>query len=182
MNHWENQPSAIDYLAAFQFSAGLGAVEGVLKALGDMVIDLVQAAAPNILLDGWSKIAFALIRLALFIQDLAKCSSEYQVGYQANEFGTLVSGLLQIVAQSQYTARVIVPSITQQLQSAGPEAATMYEELRMIYKLQLDSTVHATVSWVKHNVSNVPLFLRYMLKSFSLLGIRAHSRLPCVDR
>lgn len=149
-------PDAIVWHRALSMAQGLGRVAGVLKDLGDAVVNVLKENAYRLLTNGWDLIAVTLIRVAAFIQDLALKDEDqdytHALGYRNNEFGKLVTGFLEMVALAQYTKRVMIPSADFHRDDATGKAREMWTALSVLMGLEIDSMIRRTALWVQENV------------------------------
>lgn len=152
-------PNAINWQRILSMSPTLGGIPGVIKDLGDAVINILKQNTDRLLNNGWDIIVFPLIRMAIFVQELALSeddeNSGYTWGYRANEFGILVTGFLEMLALVQYTKRVVIRSTDCFRDQATGVERDMWSTLSILMGLELDSTTRRTAVWVDANVSEI---------------------------
>lgn len=112
---------------------------------------------------GWGMAAFALIRIAVFAQSLANFHQQvtttpsYTDGFHANELAYVVIGTLHMAGLTIYTNRVVLPSIDKYTEPLRGEQRILFENLRRLFVMELDSTQVQTQEWLENNVSPASL-------------------------
>lgn len=148
-------PQAIHWSSLLNSSPyDIGGIQGALECLGDTITSVLRERSQHLLRNGWGPMAIPLIRIAIFIHELVLVDEEqgYVVGYEANEYGVLVAGFLEMVALALYVKRVLIPSVEMHRSRSQGTAADLFTALGELYAIELDSLIRHTVKWVHTNV------------------------------
>lgn len=140
----------------------LGDPKGIadaLDSLRDIIKKCVLTYSDRLPDSGWGMVSFALVRIAAFSQLLANfhhnvtISESYINGFHANELGYVVIGALRMSALIIYSNRMVLPSIDAYAEAQRGDERRLFDSLRRLLVLELDSSQVQTQEWLEENVS-----------------------------